>query len=722
MNEAKRLSSLLDEDLMIVKRDGSVVPFNKTKIRKAVISAMRDGGIYLPDIARIIANDAENYFLKSDATPTINQVEKYVFSRLIHYGQDKTAKAYESYRAIAEFRRQSNTTDNDMYEIVRGKNEYWNKENSNKDSSLASTQRDYIAGCTSKDIAFRRLFPTNIIQAHMSGALHLHDLDYAIQPIHNCCLINIKDMFENGTVINGTAVTNIQSFKVACTVMTQIIASIASGQFGGQSVNIKHLGKYLKKSEDKYYKMLSNTIKNNNELLETVSALMEQELKDGVQTIQYQINTISCSNGQTPFVTIFLELDNEDPYLDYTAKIIYEILRQRYEGVPNEFGTIVTPTFPKLIFVLDENNVHPDSKYRYVYDMAIKSSSRRMYPDYISAKIMRKMHNGQVFSPMGCRSFLTDWQDPETGEWVYEGRFNKGVVSINLPQVGLACGGDIDLFWETFDQRLELCHEALLCKADLLKGTPSSVSPIHWQHGGLARLDKDQTIDKLLEGGYSTISLGYIGLYELTQIIMGCSHTTKEGKEFALSVLKYMKEKCNEWNEQKNLGFGLYGTPAESLCYRFAKLDRTTYGIIPGATDKEWYTNSYHVCPMEEIDAFSKIDFESAFQEYSSGGCISYIEIPNLENNLEAIDQLVQYMYENIQYCELNTRADFCCECNFHGEVVYDQETDEWYCPQCGCRDQKKVIPTRRTCGYLGSHHWNQGKTEEIISRVLHVD
>jgi ribonucleoside-triphosphate reductase len=345
-----------------------------------------------------------------------------------------------------------------------------------------------------------------------------------------------------------------------------------------------------------------------------------------------------------------------------------------------------------------------------------------MYPDYISAKMMRKLHNGQVFSPMGCRSILTDWIDPSTGEYKYEGRFNKGVVSINLPQVGLACGGDIDLFWETFDQRLELCHEALLCKADLLRGTPSSISPIHWQHGGLARLGKNETIDSLLEGGYSTISLGYIGLYELTQIIMGCSHTTAEGKEFALSVLKYMKDKCNQWNKEKNLGFGLYGTPAESLCYRFAQIDRSTYGVISGVTDKQWYTNSYHVCPTEEIDAFSKIDFESAFQEYSSGGCISYIEIPNLENNLEAVDQLVQYMYDNILYCELNTRSDFCCECNYHGEVLYDKENDEWYCPQCGCRDQKKVIPTRRTCGYLGSHHWNQGKTEEITSRVLHVD
>lgn len=715
------MNKIFDDNLMIVKRNGSIVPFNKTKIRKAIISAMRDGGIYLPDIARIIANDAENYFLKSDATPTISQVEKYVFSRLIHYGQNKTAKAYESYRAIAEFRRQSNTTDNDIYEIVRGKNEYWNKENSNKDSALASTQRDYIAGCVSKDIAFRRLFPTNIIQAHMSGALHLHDLDYAIQPIFNCCLINIKDMLDNGTVINGTTVENIKSFRVACTVVTQIIASIASGQFGGQSVNIKHLGKYLKIAEDKYYASLSQTLSGDN-LINTVKLLLEQELKDGVQTIQYQINTISCSNGQTPFVTLFLELDDNDPYIEYTAKIIYEILRQRYEGIPNEFGTIVTPTFPKLIFVLDENNIHENSKYRYVYDMAIKSSSKRMYPDYISAKIMRKYHNGQVFSPMGCRSILTDWKDSETGEYKYEGRFNKGVVSINLPQVGLACGGDLELFWETLEQRLELCHEALLCKADLLKDTPSSVSPIHWQHGGIARLGKNENINSLLEGGYSTISLGYIGLYELTQIIMGCSHTTEEGKEFALSVVKYMKEKCNEWNTQKNLGFGLYGTPAETLCYRFAKIDRQTYGVIPGVTDKQWYTNSYHVCPMEEIDAFSKIDFESAFQEYSSGGCISYIEIPNLENNLEAVDQLVQYMYDNILYCELNTRSDFCCECGFHGEVLYDQETDEWHCPQCGCRDQKKVIPTRRTCGYLGSHHWNQGKTEEIVSRVLHVD
>ena len=711
-----------EEKMMIVKRDGSIVPFNKTKIKKAIISAMRDGGVYLPDIARIIANDAENYFIQSDATPTISQVEKYVFSRLIHYGQDKTAKAYESYRAIAEFRRLNNTTDDNIYSIIRGENNYWNKENSNKDAEIASTQRDYIAGEVSKDIAFRKLFPTNIVQAHMSGALHLHDADYAIQPIHNCCLINIKDMFENDTVINGTCIKDIKSFQTACTVVTQIIAAIASGQFGGQSVNIKHLGKYLKLSEDRYREKLASIIGDPNILKEAISKLLYQELKSGVQTIQYQINTISCSNGQTPFVTLFLELDESDEYLDYTAQIIYEILRQRYEGIENEFGVIVTPTFPKLIFVLDENNIHPDSKYRYVYDMALKASSRRMYPDYISAKVMREMHHGNVFSPMGCRSILTDWQDPETGEWVYEGRFNKGVVSINLPQVGLACGGDPELFWETLDQRLELCHEALICKYELLKGTKSAISPIHWQHGGLARLGKDETIDKLLVGGYSTISLGYIGLHELTQIVMGCSHTTPEGKEFALSVIKYMKEKCNEWNKELNLGFGLYGTPAESLCYRFAKIDRATYGIIPGVTDKEWYTNSYHVCPTENISAFDKIDFEADFQKYSSGGCISYIEIPNLENNIQAVDQLVQYMYNNILYCELNTRADFCCECNFHGEVLYDATTDEWYCPQCGCRDQKKVIPTRRTCGYVGSFHWNEGKTQEITSRVLHLD
>lgn len=710
-----------DEEMQIVKRDGTVVPFNKTKIRKAIISAMRDGGVYLPDIARIIANDAENYFLKGDSTPTISQVEKYVFSRLIHYGQDKTAKAYEAYRAIAEFRRQNNTTDDEIYEIVRGKNAYWNSENSNKNPELASTQRDYIAGAVSKDTSFRKLFPTNIIQAHMSGAIHLHDLDYAIQPIHNCCLINIKDMFDYGTVINGTAVKNIKSFQVACTVVTQIIAAIASGQFGGQSVNIKHLGKYLKLSEDKYYEDYKDKV-SGKQLDDIVQTALERELRGGVQTIQYQINTISCSNGQTPFVTLFLELDDNDPYLEYTAKIIYEILRQRYNGIENEFGTIVTPTFPKLIFVLDENNIHPDSRFRYIYDMAIKSSARRMYPDYISAKVMREQHNGQVFSPMGCRSFLTDWKNPETGEWQYEGRFNKGVVSINLPQVGLACGGDPELFWETLDQRLEVCHEALLCKYELLKGTPASISPIHWQHGGLARLGANDTIDSLLEGGYSTISLGYIGLYELTQIIMGCSHTTPEGKEFALSVIKYMKEKCNDWNQQKNLGFGLYGTPAESLCYRFAKIDRATYGIIPGVTDKKWYTNSYHVCPTEQISAFDKIDFEAEFQPYSSGGCISYIEIPNLENNLEAVDQLVQYMYNHIQYCELNTRADFCCECGFHGEVLYDKENARWYCPQCGCTDQKKVIPTRRTCGYVGSFQWNEGKTEEITERVIHVD
>ena len=709
-------------DLLLIKRNGETVPFNKTKIRKAIVAAMRDGGVYLPDIARLIANDAENYFLKSDSIPTIAQVEKYVFTRLIHYGQSKTAKAYESYRAISEFRRQINTTDDEIYRIVRGQDEEWNKENSNKDSSLASTQRDYIAGSVSKDIAIRKLFPANIIQAHNSGLLHIHDLDYAIQPIFNCCLINIKDMLDNGTVINGTAIESPKSFQTACTVLTQIIASIASGQYGGQSVAIKHLGKYLKISEDKYKKYVEEIGLDADAADKMVKKLLQKELEAGVQTIQYQINTISCTNGQTPFVTIFMQLDDEDPYIEYTAKIIYEILKQRYEGVRNEFGVIITPAFPKLIYCLDENNIHDDSKYRYVTDMAVKCSARRMYPDYISAKIMRQNYNGEVFSCMGCRSFLSEWIDPDTGLPKWEGRFNKGVVSINLPQVGLACGGDIDLFWETLDQRLELCKQALICKTDLLRNTPSSVSPIHWQHGGIARLGKNDTIDSLLEGGYSTISLGYVGLYELTQIILGTSHTTKDGKEFALSVVKYMKEKCNKWNEEINLGFGLYGTPAESLCYRFAKIDRATYGIIPNVTDKLWYTNSYHVCPTEEIDAFSKMDFEAPFQSISTGGCISYIEVPNLENNLEAVNTLVKYMYDNIQYCEINTRSDFCCECNFHGEVLYDKETDEWYCPQCGCRDQAKVIPTRRTCGYLGTHHWNTGKTEEIISRQIHLD
>ena len=551
----------MQDQLMIIKRDGSYVPFNKTKIKQAVIKAMRDGGAYLPDIARIIANDAEKYFTKINTTPTIGMVEKYVFSRLIHYGQEKTAKAYEGYRVVAEFKRQINTTDEDIYSIVRGENAYWNKENSNKDANLASTQRDYIAGSASKDIAIRKLFPTNIVQAHNTGMLHIHDLDYAIQRIFNCCLINIKDMLENGTVINGKYIESPKGFQTACTVTTQIIASIASGQYGGQSVAIKHLGRFLKITEDKYRKLLANADLNAEEKEKVVQTFLHKELASGVQTIQYQINTISCTNGQTPFVTLFLQLDDEDPYIEYTAKIIYEILKQRYEGMKNEHGVIITPAFPKLIFVLDENNIHPDSKYRYVYDMAIKCSARRMYPDYISAKKMRELHDGEVFSCMGCRSFLSEWIDPTTGLPKWEGRFNKGVVSLNLVQVGLACGGDLDLFWETLDQRLELCKEALIIRAKLLEGTPASISPIHWQHGGIARLNPNDSINELLYGGYSTISLGYIGLYELTQLIMECSHTTPEGREFAYSVLKYMKEKCNKWNEELNLGFGLYGTP-----------------------------------------------------------------------------------------------------------------------------------------------------------------
>lgn len=739
-----------DENFLIIRRNGELTPFNKTKIRQAVIKAMKGGGVYLPDIARLIANDAENYFLKTEETPTVAQIELYVYNRLIHYGQNLTAKAYENYRAIAEFKRQANTTDEGILGITRGDNIEVRDENSNKNATIASTQRDLIAGETSKDIARRKLYPTNIIQAHDAGVLHLHDLDYSIHRIFNCCLVNIKDMLDNGTVIQESMVESPKSFQVGCTVLTQIIAQVASSQYGGQSIAIKHLGKYLKRSEDKFRNILNKYLKDEKleeedmELLKDVQkdldeikqlsekekqavvnvlvkVLLRKELRDGVQTIQYQINTISSTNGQTPFVTLFLQLDDNDEYIEYTAQIIHEILRQRFVGTKNRFGHVVTPTFPKLIYVLDENNIHPDSKYRYVTDMAIKCSARRMYPDYISAKVMREIHNGEVFSCMGCRSFLSEWIDPSTGLPKWEGRFNQGVVSINLPQIGLACGGDMEIFWETFDQRLDLCKEALICRHKLLEGTKASVSPIHWVDGAIARLNPNDTIDELLHNGYSTISLGYIGLYELTKIMLDCSHTAEKGKEFALEVMQHMKDKCNEWKEETGLGFGLYGTPAESLCYRFCRIDKATYGSLPGITDKDWYTNSYHVCPTEEIDAFDKLAFEAPFQELSSGGCISYIEVPNMENNLDALSQIVEFMYNNIQYAEINTRADDCGACGWHGEAFVNAD-GEWECPNCGCTDRKVLTVTRRTCGYLGSNRWNKGKTKEITERVLHVD
>ena len=702
----------------LIKRNGQTVPFNKTKIKQAIVKAMRNGsGIYLPDIARLIANDAEKYFKKKDGTPTISQVEKYVYQRLIHYGQDLTARAYEEFRAVQAFKRETNTTDSSVLGLVRGTNKETMNENSNKNARVASTQRDLIAGEISKDLARRKLIPAHIVQAHDTGAIHYHDMDYAIQPIFNCCLVNIKDMLDNGTVINGKMVESPKSFQVACTVMTQIIAQISSGQYGGQTLNVKHLGKYLALSRKKYQAMVQDLGMSEKLQKEMVDRLLRKELEAGVQTIQYQINTLMTTNGQAPFVTLFLEIEPGHEYEEEVAMIIEEIIKQRHLGIKNEVGVYVTPSFPKLVYVLDENNIHATSKYRYITEAAARCTAKRLYPDYISAKEMRKIYEGNIFGPMGCRAFLSPWKDAN-GEYKFEGRFNIGVVSLNLPQIAIIADGDMEAFWEILDQRLALAKEALMVRYELLKDATSDISPIHWQHGGLARLGKHEPILPLLQDGYATITLGYIGMYEMTKLMTGKSHT--EEKEFALEVMRRMKQATLDWKEETGLGFALYGTPAESLCHRFAKIDLARFGSIKDITDKGYYTNSYHVDVREEINAFDKLSFEADFQKISTGGCISYVEIPNMSKNIEALEDMIEFIYENIQYAEFNTKSDYCQVCGFSQEIIINDE-GEWECPQCHNKDQSKMNVTRRTCGYLGDNFWNEGKTKEIKSRVLHI-
>ena len=637
-------------------------------------------------------------------------------------GKYELAKRYIVYRYTRELVRRANTTDDSILSLIKNSNKEVMEENSNKNATAASTQRDLIAGEVSKDLTKRLLLPEKIAKAHEDGILHFHDADYFVQPIFNCCLINIQDMLDNGTVMNGKLIESPKSFQVACTVMTQIISAVASSQYGGQSVDLKHLGKYLRKSHDKYEKAYRAHFGDefDDETIEKlVQDRLKDELKSGVQTIQYQINTLMTTNGQSPFVTLFLNLDEKNEYIEENAMIVEEILRQRLEGIKNEKGVYVTPAFPKLIYVLDENNCLKGGKYDYITKLAVKCSAKRMYPDYISAKKMRENYEGNVFSCMGCRSFLSPWKD-ENGNYKFEGRFNQGVVSINLPQIGILAKGNEEVFWKLMDERLELCFEALMCRHNALKGTLSDVSPIHWQYGAIARLDKGEKIDPLLYGGYSTMSLGYIGLYEVTKLMKGVSHTDPVGEEFALRVMNHMKEAADRWRDETNIGFSLYGTPAESLCYRFARIDLEKFGEIKNITDKGYYTNSYHVDVREKIDAFSKFSFESQFQKISSGGSISYVEIPNMRHNLEALEEVVKFIYDNIQYAEFNTKSDYCHVCGYDGEIKINDDL-EWECPQCGNKDHSKMNVTRRTCGYLGENFWNVGKTKEINARVMHL-
>lgn len=643
--------------MKVIKRDGSVAQFDANKIYNAIIKAMKYGsGVLDEAVARKIADEIEANFEKLGKEPTIFQIETYVYLKLIENGHELTARSYEGYRAIQAFKRETNTTDHSILGLIDMTNEEVMNENSNKNAMMASTQRDLIAGEVSKDISRRKKLPTRIVQAHDEGILHFHDMDYFMQSIFNCCLINIQDMLDNGTVINQRMIESPKSFQVACTVMTQIIAQVASSQYGGQSVDIRHLGKYLRRSKEKYRRMLSEAITDAKELEQAVERLLRKELESGVQTIQYQINTLMTTNGQSPFVTLFLNIEEDDEYVEEVASIVEEILKQRLQGIKNEKGIFTTPTFPKLIYVLHEHNCLEGGKYDYITEQAVKCSAKRLYPDYISAKEMKKIYEGNVFSCMGCRSFLSPWKD-ENGNYKFEGRFNQGVVSLNLPQIGIIANGDEEKFWSLLDNRLELCYEALICRHNALRGTLSDESPIHWQHGAIARLPQGAVIDPLLMDGYSTISLGYIGLYEVTKLMKGVSHVTPEGEAFALKVMHKLDDTTKRWKAETGLGFGLYGSPAESLCYRFAKIDKAKFGDIKDITDKGYYTNSYHVDVRENIDAFTKLKFESQFQPISTGGCISYIEIPNMNHNLEALRQLVTYIYHNIQYAEFNTSA-----------------------------------------------------------------
>lgn len=708
--------------MKIIKRDGRVVDYDRQKISTAIEKANQEvkgrekaTKEEIKEIVKYIEELDKKRMLVEDIQDIIEE-------QLMALGKYELAKKYIVYRYNRALIRKSNTTDESILGLIRNENKELSEENSNKNILLASTQRDYIAGEVSKDLTNRLLLPEKIVKAHQEGVLHFHDADYFVQPIFNCCLVNISDMLDNGTVMNGKLIESPKSFQVACTVTTQIIAAVASNQYGGQSVDMKHLGKYLRKSYEKYKNQLEEKYKGklNKEIIEQlIEDKLKSELKAGVQTIQYQINTLMTTNGQSPFVTLFLHLEENDPYIKENAMIIEEVLRQRYEGIKNEAGIYVTPAFPKLVYVLDEHNALKGGKYDYLTKLAVKCSSKRMYPDYISAKKMKEIYEGNVFSPMGCRSLLSPWKDEE-GNYKFEGRFNQGVVSINLPQIAIIADGDEEKFWKLLEERLELCKEALMCRHYALLGTESDISPIHWQYGAIARLGKREKIDKLLYGGYSTISLGYIGIYEMTKVMKGVSHTEPEGHDFALKVMKYLNETTARWKKETNIGFALYGTPAESLCYKFARLDKEKFGTIEDVTDKGYYTNSYHVDVREKIDAFDKLAFESEFQKLSTGGAISYVEIPNMQHNIPALETAVKFIYDNITYAEFNTKSDFCHICGFDGEIKINND-NEWECPNCGNKDHSKMNVVRRTCGYLGENFWNTGKTKEIKQRVLHM-
>ena len=723
--------------MKIIKRNGSEVPFDITKIITAVTKASdsvsRKSSLTQEQILSI-ANDVTEQCQALNRAVSVEEIQDMVENKLMDIQAHDVARHYITYRYVQSLKRQTNTTDERILSLIECQNEEVKQENANKNPTVNSVQRDYMAGEISKDLTARLLLDPEIVKAHNEGLIHFHDSDYFAQHMHNCDLVNLEDMLQNGTVISGTYIEKPHSFSTACNIATQIIAQVASNQYGGQSISLTHLAPFVDVSRKKIAAEVEAEMEGLDVTPERKKEIVERRLRNeinrGVQTIQYQVVTLMTTNGQAPFITVFMylgEARNAQEKADL-AIIIEETIRQRYQGVKNEAGGWITPAFPKLIYVLEEDNIRPGTPYYYLTELAAKCTAKRMVPDYISEKKMLELKvdkngEGHCYTCMGCRSFLTPYVDPETGKPKYYGRFNQGVVTINLVDVALSSGGNFEKFWKIFDERLALCHKALQARHQRLMGTPSDAAPILWQYGALARLKKGEKLDKLLFGGYSTISLGYAGLYECVKYMTGKSHTDAGAKPFALSVMQHMNDKCTEWKKAENMDYSLYGTPLESTTYKFAKCLQKRFGIVPGITDKNYITNSYHVHVSEHIDAFTKLKFESEFQKLSPGGAISYVEVPNMQDNLEAVISVLQFIYDNIMYAELNTKSDYCQCCGYDGEIkiVEDDGKLVWECPKCGNRDQNKLNVARRTCGYIGTQFWNQGRTQEIKDRVLHL-
>ncbi len=725
--------------MKIIKRSGTEVPFDLDKITAAVVKAnnsVADVEKMTPEQIAVISANMRTICEGMTRALSVEEIQDFVENQIMNQRAFSVARNYITYRYKRALVRKANSTDEQILSLLEFDNEEVKQENSNKNPTVNSVQRDYMAGEVSKDITKRFLLPQDVVEAHESGLIHFHDSDYFAQHMHNCCLVNLEDMLQNGTVISETMIETPKSFSTACNVATQAVAQIASSQYGGQSISLSHLVPFVQVSREKYRKEVAmefaeNGIEADEETINRVAEMrVRKEVKQGVQMIQYQVITLMTTNGQAPFITIFMYLDEvpEGPMRDDLAMVTEEVLKQRMQGIKNEKGVYITPAFPKLIYVLEEDNIREGSKYWYLTELAAQCTARRLVPDYISEKVMKQNKvddhgDGNCYTCMGCRSFLTTYIDPETDQGKYYGRFNQGVVTLNLVDIACSSGGKMDLFWQTFDERLELCYRALMCRHKRLMGTPSDVAPILWQHGALARLEKGEPIDSLLVGGYSTISLGYAGLCECVRYMTGKSHTDPSATPFALEIMQYMNDACAKWRAETDIAFSLYGTPLESTTYKFAKALQKRFGIIPGVTDKNYITNSYHVHVTEEIDAFEKLKFEAKFQALSPGGAISYVEVPNLQNNIEAVLSVMQYIYDNIMYAELNTKSDFCQCCGFSGEILIKEEDGKllWECPSCGNRDESKLNVARRTCGYIGTQFWNQGRTQEIKERVLHL-